>query len=1009
MPIPEIDWLTVERTSDPPARIRLARYDGRKQPAADAPERPVLLIHGYSASGTTFVHHSVPGNLVQVLCENGRDVWVLDMRSSAGLKTATENWSFEMMASQDIPVAIEHILSATGRTKIDVVAHCMGAAMFSMAVLEDKAPNDKSCLHEKIGRVVFSQVGPVMLLSRTNVLAAYIMRYVRDFLPLENYSFSPKNVSTAGQFLDRALAAMSMPRYEYRRENPWWRPKATPWVGTRHRMDALYGRTFRLKNMRGRTLEHIDDFFGPLSVQTVSQVLHFADINCVADTRGINRYVTPERVKERLRFPMMSIHGQKNGLVDPATMAIMRNMLKKAGVPYLNELAPAEDCRRTRWLSKLCSWRAFARHVRYLLGEPKPANEDRVATASDKEEIERLIASAGPRLELGKPSYLTWLIKHHGHQDCLIGKEAKSICGVIAKFLGMPDPPPVQSAQDAAATETPPTNEREPSEARTPAYGLRVAVERGKVIVRALDSSGRGDALGALLVPVEQVGARFRMVGPDHLPDLTPYSLGLAERQRRVAREPSKEEPVPEEDFVAPYIFEVPLDDWPRKQPVLVLLLYDQSEGVGGSPRPPRSAGDNNFETLAREALDHDSADELRAGMIFGAPVGPKPRSAIADGPQRVTFALASCQYPSDIFNRMQGGEHARRGPVDQSLLALGDRLNKPNPPTLLLLCGDQIYTDATAGLFDPKVSDQRFRIPHERRGQSRGSMVVMQRLDLAVEMMLDDHEIRDNWAPNDPDPEVLGPGRLAYFRYERGLRRIPRHVWHAIEHNGFPFFLGDTRTEREGRTALNWRDARIMKPEQCTALCKWLKADAHKNRPKFVLTAAALLPRRLGVAEQPARALHSDGWEGYPASMQALLKFICDNEIRGVVFLSGDDHLSNLVTATVTRSDGKRCCTLHSVHSSALYAPYPVANAVPVDFKADESFCFEDPEMAERFYCCEVRTNFARGDGFAVLAARSDGLGWHLDVDFYNAAGDKKNATLTRELGTPSSSKAMG
>ena len=36
--------------------------------------------------------------------------------------------------------------------------------------------------HEKIGRVVFSQVGPVMMLSRTNVLAAYIMRYARYFL-----------------------------------------------------------------------------------------------------------------------------------------------------------------------------------------------------------------------------------------------------------------------------------------------------------------------------------------------------------------------------------------------------------------------------------------------------------------------------------------------------------------------------------------------------------------------------------------------------------------------------------------------------------------------------------------------------------------------------------------------------------------------------------------------------------------------------------------------------------
>jgi phosphodiesterase/alkaline phosphatase D-like protein len=102
----------------------------------------------------------------------------------------------------------------------------------------------------------------------------------------------------------------------------------------------------------------------------------------------------------------------------------------------------------------------------------------------------------------------------------------------------------------------------------------------------------------------------------------------------------------------------------------------------------------------------------------------------------------------------MPGGEHATRGPADASLLALGDLLNKPDAPTLLLLAGDQIYADATAGLFDPKVLDERYRIPQERRGESRGAKAVMQRLDLDVHMMIDDHEIKDNWAPNDPDPE---------------------------------------------------------------------------------------------------------------------------------------------------------------------------------------------------------------------------------------------------------------
>src|ERR1700752_1050658 len=101
------------------------------------------------------------------------------------------------------------------------------------------------------------------------------------------------------------------------------------------------------------------------------------------------------------------------------------------------------------------------------------------------------------------------------------------------------------------------------SEARPPAYGLRVTVEVDKVIVRALDSSGRGLPLGALLVPIEQDGERFRMVGPGG--GLEFCSLEQPERDYKVAvaRELSKKKPASEEDMVTLYLFEVPRAKWP--------------------------------------------------------------------------------------------------------------------------------------------------------------------------------------------------------------------------------------------------------------------------------------------------------------------------------------------------------------------------------------------------------------------------------------------------------------
>lgn len=408
LPPPQIDWLAVGKPGDAPVHIRLARYhDALKLQAKGASgARPVVLIHGYSASGTTFAHPAVPHGLVQTLCSLGRDVWVLDLRSSAGMPTARGQWAFEKMAQYDIPIAIEHVLAVTQAKKVDVVAHCMGSAMLGMALLAfmDRHRHrdaKENTLHQKIGRLVMSQVGPVMVLSPANVLRAYLMRYVRQYLPLQDYEFSPKSQATvADQLLDRMLATLPLSPEEYRRENPWWPPgKATPWVGTRHRIDALYGKTFSLANVSDEVLDCIDDFFGPLNVETVSQVIHFARFKAITNRRGVNRFVIPLRLKKRLTFPMLAIHGEHNGLSDVATLAHLREVLSDAGIPSLNP-----DTEATQAAQK-----------------PQAMHE--------------LIQSVRDRLTDDEPSFMSWCIPNHGHQDCLIGKDAGENCRVIADFL----------------------------------------------------------------------------------------------------------------------------------------------------------------------------------------------------------------------------------------------------------------------------------------------------------------------------------------------------------------------------------------------------------------------------------------------------------------------------------------------------------------------------------------------------------------------------------------------
>jgi pimeloyl-ACP methyl ester carboxylesterase len=340
LPAPQIKELEVDRLPiGTPVYVRLTRYR-----TCRASGRPVVMIHGYSASGTTYAHHAVRPNLAQHFCDRKRDVWILDLRTSSGMPAARCPWTFEDAALVDLPAAFDYIRRETRQT-LDVFAHCMGAAMFSMAVLKPPEPGEKFFRERQelprwIRRAVLSQIGPVVVMSPANTFRAYAFSYLRQFLPLAGYDFRVKpDPGLMDQLIDRFLATLPYPEEEFDIENPpyrFWR--RTPFVGTRHRMDALYGRDFSLANKDGiatlddKVLEYIDDLFGPLSIDTVSQGIHFTRLQEIANQAGRNDYVLPKNIKERWTFPTLSIHGEDNGLADVATLARMKDKV----APYAN-------------------------------------------------------------------------------------------------------------------------------------------------------------------------------------------------------------------------------------------------------------------------------------------------------------------------------------------------------------------------------------------------------------------------------------------------------------------------------------------------------------------------------------------------------------------------------------------------------------------------------------------------------------------------------------------------
>jgi pimeloyl-ACP methyl ester carboxylesterase len=302
---------------------------------------PVLMIHGFSASGTTFAHDALKPGLARYLCEKGFDVWVLDMRSSCRAPSARHPWKFEDMANYDIAVAIDRVKQETGHSKVDVVAHCMGAAMFSMAMLNGDNKKTRELaggrditgeVHESVGRVVLSQVGPYFNFSPVNRLRAYLLSYFLKFMPVENYVFNPpKEGGVLG--LDNALSTLPYQHYEpFHLESPLLRRSA--FSRLRRRMDALYGQTFTLSNMSKHVLDRIDEFFGPLNVLTIEQTIWFAHRGRVTDSDGEGYIQTKRSLQERWNKPTLWVHGADNGLSDPASPLMTGSVFEQAGIGH---------------------------------------------------------------------------------------------------------------------------------------------------------------------------------------------------------------------------------------------------------------------------------------------------------------------------------------------------------------------------------------------------------------------------------------------------------------------------------------------------------------------------------------------------------------------------------------------------------------------------------------------------------------------------------------------------
>jgi hypothetical protein len=408
-----------------------------------------------------------------------------------------------------------------------------------------------------------------------------------------------------------------------------------------------------------------------------------------------------------------------------------------------------------------------------------------------------------------------------------------------------------------------------------------------------------------------------------------------------------------------------------------------------------------SLEDRAAEWIQAKEWSALETGFV---PALRAVRSEEEPTPDIRIFA-ASCQYPNGLLDEdVAWRSYSRLAGI------IGNDKGDPSK-RLLLLLGDQIYADATAGLFDPRSEDDMYATPHQDLLSAGPVKEVLRRIPAA--MMLDDHELRENWEPpvdglSKEDARALRSGVRAYKSFQRRAGpalRQPMHdstdpLWFSTSVGDVPVFVCDTRTERKVREHGRARRWRIMSRAQHVALLRWLdeRNAADPCVPKVIACPALLLPRRLGAHRTVLRrkfplrwtsgVLASDGWEGFPSSFTALLAHIADRQIGNLIFLSGDEHLFIDARIRVRRRRPKcpKWTEIRSIHASPLYAPYPFANGKPWEFADQDAFKFVAPNG--HVYECEVDAAFPNGleGGFVEVRAARMQHGWRTWAGFYGS-----------------------
>lgn len=282
---------------------------------------------------------------------------------------------------------------------------------------------------------------------------------------------------------------------------------------------------------------------------------------------------------------------------------------------------------------------------------------------------------------------------------------------------------------------------------------------------------------------------------------------------------------------------------------------------------------------------------------------------------EKFKFIATTCRYPGFAF------ESQRVDAASFDIIA-----DKHSDASGMIMLGDQIYADATAGLFDKLTSIEKFQERYHAMFRSPGFAKAVRAIPCY--MTGDDHEFSNSWSVPDASlkPELYAAAQQSYGIYQ--LSHSP--FKNALNVPPFDYFFTSGPVAVYVMDTLSNRNTKVPGEEEIASkiqleeFAKWL--NELKGFEFVILATGGVVAPGFKAALDGAgdtdvsRAQGLENWQAFNAQRIKLLDILWVSKAK-VLLVSGDYHCA--ATASIEK-DGK---TMAAVVVPPAYAPMRYVN----------------------------------------------------------------------------------